>query len=130
MLVGRSALGWQGDAGLPKVITLFLAAGALAGVVVSRLTPPEAAHRTESFFLLLRTPIGEEARLRAAGFTELPGSGTFLPPEEAAPAVAAESGRGGVQRQTVYGFAVVTLATLAILMGGVGLAKWLGGNGL
>src|SRR5438067_10170652 len=80
--VGASAVAnfvfkWKGDAGLPYTITLYLGAGIGAGVIVSLLTPAESPQRTEQFFLLLKTPIGQEHVLRKAGFRELPGNDTY-----------------------------------------------------
>jgi hypothetical protein len=80
MLYSQYQLGWGGDAGLPKTIMLYLSLGTLAGCVVSLLTPPEDSLRTGRFFLLLRTPIGQEQALRDAGLVEIPGTGTFEDP--------------------------------------------------
>jgi Na+/proline symporter len=77
------AFNWKGDAGLPWTITLYLSSGIIAGVVVSLLTPPEDPRRTEQFFLLLKTPIGQEHVLREAGFRELPGNDTYEMPIDA-----------------------------------------------
>jgi Na+/proline symporter len=74
---------WKGDAGLPWTITLYLSSGIIAGIVVSLLTPPEDRRRTEQFFLLLKTPIGQEHVLREAGFRELPGNDTYEMPIDA-----------------------------------------------
>lgn len=135
MMVGQFGLHWQGDAGLPKVITLFLSTGLVSGVVVSLLTPPERKSKTENFFLLLKTPIGQEDILRAAGFTESSGSGTFAPPadtiEEASILSTGEGYDVAVRRarqESIYGFTVVTVITFSIFCGGMLLAKWLGGN--
>jgi SSS family transporter len=135
MLVGQLGFHWQGDAGLPKVITLFLSTGVVAGVIVSLVTPPERKSRTENFFLLLNTPIGQEDRLRAAGFRESSGHGTFYPPDDTA-GISPDFGIGeGYQaaskrarKESVHGFAVVTVVMLSIFAGGMLLAKWLGGN--
>jgi hypothetical protein len=80
MLYSQYQLGWGGDAGLPKTILLYLGLGTLAGYVMSMVTPPEDELRTERFFLLLRTPIGQEQVLRDAGLVEIPGTGTFEDP--------------------------------------------------
>jgi Na+/proline symporter len=75
---------WAGDAGLPYTILLYLVAGVATGIVVSLLTPAESSGRTENFFMLLKTPIGQEQVLRDAGFREQPGNDTFdLPPDDA-----------------------------------------------
>ena len=71
---------WAGDAGLPWTITLYLVAGIGAGIIVSLLTPAESPDRTEQFFLLLKTPIGQEHILHQAGFRELPGRDTYEMP--------------------------------------------------
>jgi Na+/proline symporter len=76
---------WAGDAGLPYTITLYLLAGIGAGIVVSLLTPPEDPRRTEQFFMLLRTPVGQEQVLRNAGFRENPGRDTFDLPIDSGP---------------------------------------------
>ncbi|WP_428938603.1 sodium:solute symporter family protein [Fontivita pretiosa] len=77
---------WAKDAGLPFTITLYVLAGIGAGIIVSLLTRPEDPVRTEQFFLLLKTPIGQEHVLREAGFREVPGRDTFeLPIEDAPP---------------------------------------------
>ena len=76
---------WHGDAGLPYTITLYLCSGIGAGIIVSLLTSPESPERTEQFFLLLKTPIGQEQVLREAGFRELPGNDTFELPVDAQP---------------------------------------------
>jgi Na+/proline symporter len=81
--VANFVLNWTGDAGLPYTILLYLCCGIGAGVLVSLLTPPESPARTEQFFLLLRTPIGQEHVLREAGFRELPGNDTYEMPIDA-----------------------------------------------
>jgi Na+/proline symporter len=79
------SVSWAGDKGLPWTITLYLIAGIGAGIIVSLLTPPEATERTEQFFLLLKTPVGQEHVLREAGFRELPGNDTYEMPIDAKP---------------------------------------------
>jgi Na+/proline symporter len=74
--------GWKGDAGLPYTITLYLSAGVGAGILVSLLTPREDPKRTDDFFLLLRTPVGQEQVLRDAGFRESPVRDTFDLPDQ------------------------------------------------
>jgi Na+/proline symporter len=68
---------WQGDAGLPYTILLYSISGIGAGILVSLITPREDPVRTEHFFMLLRTPIGQEHVLRQAGFREVPGNDTY-----------------------------------------------------
>jgi Na+/proline symporter len=83
--VAQWVLKWEGDAGLPWTITLYLACGIGAGVIVSLLTRAESTERTEQFFLLLKTPIGQEQVLRDAGFRELPGKDTWELPVDVKP---------------------------------------------
>jgi Na+/proline symporter len=83
--VAKFILKWEGDAGLPYTITLYLCSGIVAGIVVSLLTPPESTERTEQFFLLLKTPVGQEQVLRDAGYRELPGNDTYEMPIDAKP---------------------------------------------
>lgn len=124
MLVSQFRFGWSGDAGLPKTILLYLIVGTAAGVVVSWLTPPENPGRLNRFFLLLRTPIGQEHLLRAAGLVEIPGTGSF---EEPPAGTVTEPAQGDVirplcrpSRVTVCGFLWVG----AISLGLVGLVQW------
>jgi Na+/proline symporter len=79
--IANFGLKWTGDAGLPYSITLYLGAGIAAGILVSLLTPPEDSKRTEHFFMLLKTPVGQEQVLRDEGFRESPGNDTFDLPE-------------------------------------------------
>jgi Na+/proline symporter len=48
-------------------IALYLPAGFLTLIVVSKLTPSEDPERIRQFYTLLDTPVGDEARLRAEG---------------------------------------------------------------
>lgn len=57
------ALGWS----FPAQVALYLPAGALALWLGSLLTRPEPEARLNAFYSLLNTPVGEEARLYAAG---------------------------------------------------------------
>jgi Na+/proline symporter len=159
---------WAGDAGLPWTITLYLVAGIGAGILVSLLTPPESKDRTDQFFLLLKTPIGQEHVLRDAGYKELPGNDTYEMPVDVtvqsrvfdvaataetydaggagssgggavatavAPAIAttplsAEEALGRIdnreaRRQSMTGFAVLSVVVLVMLVGIKILAKWL-----
>src|SRR6185295_13234148 len=83
--IGNFVFKWSGDAGLPKTITLYLCSGIAAGILVSVLTSPEMRERTEQFFLLLKTPVGQEHVLREAGFRELPGNDTYELPVDSEP---------------------------------------------
>jgi len=56
-------LGWS----FPAQVALYLPAGFLSMVVVSRLTKPGPSAALYEFYILLRTPVGEEHRLKAAG---------------------------------------------------------------
>jgi SSS family solute:Na+ symporter len=121
VLFSQYRLGWSGDEGLPKTILLYLALGSTAGVVASLLTRPENAGRLNRFYLLLRTPIGQEQVLRDAGLVEIPGTGSFQEP-----AGDRSIGDGPPVRPfcrpgaaTVYGF----LAVGAIAVGLVGLVR-------
>jgi len=136
LLFSTYYLGWSGDAGLPKTITLYLSVGILAGIIVSRLTPPEPEGKLDRFYLLLNTPIGKEEALRQAGLVEIPGSGTFeepqsIPPDQKIvmpyrkifPNSSLEIPVPG--RDAKVGFIWVTLIMLAILGGVKLLASWL-----
>jgi len=121
-------LGWGGDEGLPGTIMFYLGLGTFAGIAVSLLTPPEDAGRTDRFFLLLRTRIGDEQVLRDAGLVEIPGTGTFEDPCEDGSPIHAASARttAGFPKpypETVYGFLVVSAIALA-LIGLVKLIAW------
>jgi len=127
MLFSQYYLEWSGDAGMPKTILLYVSLGTLAGWLVSRLTPPEDAGRTERFFLLLRTPIGEEQILRDAGLIEIPGTGTFEDPGTGGGApVASRPATAWIlarPKDTVYGFLAVALVAVA-LIAAVNLVGW------
>lgn len=56
-------LGW----GFPAQAALYLPAGFLSLVIVSLVTKPEPESALNVFYSLLRTPVGEERRLREAG---------------------------------------------------------------
>ncbi len=91
MLIGKYAFGWDGDAGLPKNIALFLSTGIAAGVVVSLISAPDPRRRIEQFFLLMRTPIGQEEFLLQAGLVRIEGTTTFeSPPDDPATGSALE----------------------------------------
>jgi Na+/proline symporter len=133
MLASQYLLGWSGDAGLPQTVLLYLTAGTLAGCVTSLLTPPENALTLERFYLLLRTPIGQEQVLRDAGLVEIPGTGTFEDPSLHAPPAAAEPGAtplpvpglGKPSRETVSGLAWVSVIAVALVGLVSGTAYWL-----
>ena len=82
-VVCEFVLNWKDNASFPYAIGTNLGLGILAGVVVSLLTRPEARERTEQFFLLLKTPIGQEHVLEQAGFVKLPGNDTYELPVDA-----------------------------------------------
>lgn len=119
-----------------------LCCGIAAGIIVSLLTRPEPSDRTDQFFLLLKTPVGQEHILREAGFPELPGADTFdLPadvPHERQSASVGEALPGSwsapclakinnvtSRRQSIYGFIALTFVTLAMLAGVKLMAMWL-----
>jgi Na+/proline symporter len=68
---GHPLPSWIGQYGdekfLPQLMVRSLPGGVLALVVVSLLTKPPPAKQVDDFFLLLRTPVGEEQRLIDAG---------------------------------------------------------------
>ena len=133
MLYSQYQLGWVGDAGLPKTVVLYLVAGTLAGYVASMLTPPEKRQTLERFYLLLRTPIGQEQVLRDAGLVEIEGTGTFVDPAAHTPEIASDDGGGpmlglsGVRpsRENLVGFLCVSLITVALIGLVNGVAFWL-----
>jgi Na+/proline symporter len=132
MLTAIYGLGWHGDAGLPKTITLFLGSGILAGIVVSLCSRPEPQGMLDRFYLLLRTPIGCEDVLHRAGMTEIPGTGTFEiknPDQEAELSdlmtQIPQSARQRTRRQTAWGLVLVTLAMFALLLAVRLLTQWL-----
>jgi Na+/proline symporter len=125
---------WANDAGLPFTVALYMLVGIAAGIVVSLLTPPEDPHRTEHFFLLLKTPIGQEHVLREAGFRQLAGDDTFDLPaadEAAGSPLAAwlpRIDRRESLRQATYG--VIAMAAVVVVMLGsvILLAGWMAGR--
>ncbi|MEL6611485.1 MAG: hypothetical protein AAFQ53_05290, partial [Bacteroidota bacterium] len=58
-----TALGWS----FPAQIALYLPVGIACMVGASLVTPPEDEAALNTFYSLLRTPVGEEAQLREAG---------------------------------------------------------------
>jgi Na+/proline symporter len=129
MLFSQFHLSWHGDDGLPNSILLYLSLGTLAGFAASLLTRAEDPGRTDRFFLLLRTRIGNEQVLCDAGLVEIPGTGTFEDPVKDGSAEA--SGHAMLTgprlvaptKETVYGFLIVSVITLA-LVGLVQLLAW------
>jgi hypothetical protein len=131
LLFTQYILKWRGDQGLPSTILLYVSLGTLAGFVVSLLTPPEDAGRTNRFFLLMRTRIGNEQVLRDAGLVEIPGTGTFEDPildgscELPMPDNAGATRIVKPSKETLYGFLVVGVIALALLGFVAALATWL-----
>jgi Na+/proline symporter len=68
---------WQDGLYLPWQMVFYLAAGLMAGIVVSLLTRPGPEHKLENFYALLRTPVqpGEQVAVPCT----LP-AGTVVPP--------------------------------------------------
>lgn len=132
-------LGWSGDAGLPYSIALYSSSGIVAGIVVSLLTPPEHEDRTSQFFLLLKTPIGQEHILREAGYQSISGTDTFALPVDSqhAPSDRPFQMSHWVSKldlresrlQSIVGFLVLVVLTLVLVAAvkqmAVGLSKLL-----
>lgn len=59
--------GWGLDWELPQQILLYLPAGFLMMVIVSKITSPEPEENLRQFYTLLDTPVGREDDLHAAG---------------------------------------------------------------
>jgi Na+/proline symporter len=123
-------LKWAGDEGLPYTIMMYVGLGTLAGMVVSLLTPAEDAGRTDRFFLLLRTRIGDEQTLRDAGLVEIPGTGTFEDPiadgtVESSAYRPRAIGFPKPSKATVYGLLVVGVIALALVGLVKGVAWWM-----
>jgi len=121
---------WQGDPGLPKTVTLYIAAGIAAGIIVSLLTPPEPKHRLDRFYLLLKTPIGQEEILHKVGFREIPGTGTYeLPPEADQDfdydAAIRKIDFRETRKHAWYGFVLLILVVLLLIGSVTWLAGWL-----
>ncbi len=130
VLVAEYVFLWEGDAGLPYTILLFLSIGTTVGVVVSLLTPAEADAKLDAFELMLRTPIGEEDVLRKAGLVQIPGTETFELPEVATTtnnsgATRAFPAFSASRRQTIFGFAAVSVIVVVMLGSVNALASWL-----
>jgi Na+/proline symporter len=58
---------WGLDWSLPEQILLYLPTGFLTLIIVSSLTPAEPEPALRAFYTLLATPVGDEAKLAAAG---------------------------------------------------------------
>ena len=94
--------------------------------MVSLLTPPENAGRTNRFFLLLRTRIGDEHVLRDAGMIEIPGSGSFEDPGDDAPdRIGATARYCKPSKATIVGFLWVSVIAAALIATVKLLAAWL-----
>lgn len=65
LLMGHYFFGWSGDAGFPKIVSLYLSTALLCGVGVSLLTRPEPVRQLDRFFLTINTPVGQETKLEA-----------------------------------------------------------------
>jgi Na+/proline symporter len=147
MLIGKYVFNWDGDAGLPKNIALFLSTGITGGVLVSLVTAPEPRRKIEQFFLLLRTPIGQEDLLRRAGLTQIPGTGTFEyvcedvpkaakladakfpgPTTEAEEIACLEPDLRQSRKESRIGAGVMLLVTLGMLAAVICMANWLRGG--
>jgi polygalacturonase/Na+/proline symporter len=63
LAIVTNQLGWS----FPAQVALYLPAGFLSMILVSALTRPEPKAALDEFYILLRTPVGQEHRLRAAG---------------------------------------------------------------
>jgi Na+/proline symporter len=61
--IGSYGFHWEGDAGLPYLISLRLGGGLAAGIVVSLLTRPSPKKELDRFYITINTPIGQESRL-------------------------------------------------------------------
>ncbi len=130
-------LDWHGDGGLPYTIALYLSCGIIAGIIVSLITPPEPIDRTNQFYLLLKTPIGQEHVLHEAGFQAISGTDTYaLPATPQAGAIhpsfpmslwLSKIDSRASHRQSIVGFVVLVLITLLMLMMVKLMANWLSG---
>lgn len=67
MLVTGDYFYWSLNWSLPAQILVYLPAGFIAFIIVSLLTPSEPKAMLDEFYLLLRTPVGEEYKLKEAG---------------------------------------------------------------
>lgn len=67
LAVVTSELGWS----FPAQVALYLPAGFLSIFLVSLFTEPEPKEALDEFYLLLRTPVGSERRLKEAGIVTI-----------------------------------------------------------
>lgn len=129
LLVAKYYFGWQGDAGLPATITLYLSVGIFAGWLISVMTPPEEPLRTRRFFLLIRTPVGQEAALRTAGMIEQPGTGTFSDPGTGTAHDLERAERSLIltraRRESLHGFVWLTFIAIGLIALVWFLSRWL-----
>ncbi len=129
LLVAKYYFGWQGDAGLPATITLYLSVGIFAGWLISVVTPPEEPLRTRRFFLLIRTPVGQEAALRTAGMIEQPGTGTFSDPHTGTAQDLERAERSlmlaRTRRESLHGFVWLTFIAIGLIAIVWFLSRWL-----
>jgi SSS family transporter len=130
VLVAEYVFRWEGDAGLPYTILLFLSVGTFFGIFVSLITPSEPAAKLDAFELMLKTPIGQEDVLRNAGLVQIPGTETFELPEsaserESASPVVQKTSFPVTRRQSIFGFAAVSVIVVVMLGSMNALASWL-----
>ncbi len=129
LLVAKYHFGWQGDSGLPATITLYLGVGIFAGLLISVVTPPEEPLRTRRFFLLIRTPVGQEAALRTAGMIEQPGTGTFSDPGTGTADDLERAERSlmlaRARRESLHGFVWLTFIAIGLIALVWFLSRWL-----
>lgn len=117
-------------------IALYLPVGILTFVVASLLTPPEDDKKLDDFYALLNTPVGEEAKLKAAG-VDIMLEGEKIEPRAAGAESLLERGHSLVlvdllslhkkfsfrrYRVDLLGFVAACLAVAAIILIGILLA--------
>ena len=77
---------WSLDWGIADQIALYLPVGIGVFIVASLVTPPEPEKQIDDFYTLLRTPVGEEDKLKKAGINmilagdDIPQADPTLPP--------------------------------------------------
>ena len=78
--------GWIGQYGSEREFALLmvwaLPAGVLAFLLVSILTPPPPRKQVDDFFMLLKTPVGQEQKLIDAGVPIIYAGNTIANPLE------------------------------------------------
>ena len=52
---------------LPRLLLCYMPAGVVVMVLVSLVTRPQPKKQLDDFFMLLKTPVGEEKKLEEAG---------------------------------------------------------------